>query len=68
MDAVAYVNIQEQTMLPMIQALYPNGHRFVQDNGPKHTSRLAQQFFREKGVNWWHTPPESLDCNPKENL
>ena len=68
MDAVAYVNILEQTLLPMIQALYPNGHRFVQDNDPKHTSRLAQQFFREKGVNWWHTPPESPDCNPIENL
>ena len=51
MDAVAYVNILEQTLLTMIQALYPNGHQFVQDNDPKHTSRLAQQFFHEKGVN-----------------
>lgn len=31
-------------------------------------SRLAQTFFDENGVNWWHTPPESPDCNPIENL
>ena len=48
MDSVAYVNILEQTLLPMIRALYPNGHQFVQANDPKHTSRLAQQFFCEK--------------------
>ena len=63
-----YVNILEQILLPMIQALYQNGHRFVQDNDPKHMLRLAQQFFHEKGVNWWCTPPESPDCKPIENL
>ena len=64
MDAVAYVNILEQTLLPMIQALYPNGQQFVQGNVPKHTSRLAQQFFHEKGGNRSCTPPESPDCSP----
>ena len=31
-------------------------------------SILEQQFFHEKGVNWWLIPPESPDCNPIENL
>ena len=35
---------------------------------PGPMSILAQQFFHEKGVNWWLIPPESPDCNPIENL
>ena len=68
MDAVAYTGILERALLPMIEKLCPNGHRFIQDIDPKHTSALAQQFFIDHGVNWWRTPPESPDCNPIENL
>ena len=28
----------------------------------------AQAFFAEKGISWWHTPPESPDANPIENV
>ena len=42
--------------------------RFIQDNDPKHTSAKARQFFIDREVNWWHTPPESPDCNPIVNL
>ena len=38
------------------------------DNDPKHTPKLAQQFLKEKHVNWWITPAESPDLNPIENL
>ena len=48
--------------------MYPDGHRFMQDNDPKHTSRLVQKVLVEEGVNWWKTPAESPDCNPIENL
>lgn len=37
------------------------------DNDPKHTSKLAQQFLKEKQVNWWRTPAEPPDLNPIEN-
>lgn len=40
----------------------------MQDNDPKHKSRLAQNFFEANQVNWWKTPPESPDLNPIENL
>ena len=68
MDAPLYVNILEKNLLPFLQQVYPGGHRLIQDNDPKHVSRLAQDFFAEKNVNWWKTPPESPDLNPIENL
>ena len=63
-----FVEILRSSLLPTIQALYPNGHRLMQDNDPKHTSRYALQWMADNGVNWWKTPPESSDINPIENL
>ena len=40
----------------------------MQDNDPKHTSKLGHKFLNDNGVNWWYTPPESPDINPIENL
>ena len=40
----------------------------MQDNDPKHCSRLAQGFYDGNGINWWCTPPESPDLNPIESL
>ena len=40
----------------------------MQDNDPKHTLHAAKKFFASNNVNWWHTPPESPDMNPIENL
>ena len=68
MDAELYVEILDQSLIPFVHRAYPNGHRFMQDNDPKHTSQKAKSFFDKKGVNWWKTPPESPDINPIENL
>ena len=40
----------------------------MQDNDPKHTSLMAQSFYRDNNINWWKTPAESPDLNPIENL
>ena len=68
MDASLYIQVLEATLLPFISSVYPDGHRFMADNDPKHTSRDAQEFLRVNNINWWRTPAESPDCNPIENL
>lgn len=51
-----------------IDAVYPDGDKFMQDNDPKHSSRMMKQWLEDKPVNWWKTPAESPDFNPIENL
>lgn len=68
MDTPGYVEILRQGLLPFLQEIYPTGHRLMQDNDPKHTSKCASEFFAAEGVNWWKTPAESPDCNPIENV
>ena len=67
-DAPFYVQILERYLLPFIHSNFSASHRFMQDNDPKHTSRVAKEFFDQNNINWWRTPPESPDCNPIENL
>ena len=68
MAAPLYIHILDQTLLPFIANVMPDGHRFMADNDPKHTSKLAQEYLKEKKVNWWRTPAESPDLNPIENM
>lgn len=68
LTATRYTKILDAALLPFINQTYPDHHRFYQDNDPKHTSRWAQWFFAEKGINWWTSPPESPDLNPVENV
>ena len=68
MDATLYCEILRRTFLPFLQEKFPDSHKFMQDNDPKHCSRMAQNFYSEVGINWWRTPPESPDLNPIENL
>ena len=68
MDAPLFVEILQAGLLPFIHDKFPESHRFMQDNDPKHCSNLVKNFLEENGVNWWKTVPESPDLNPIENL
>ena len=68
MNAPLFVSILRSSLLPFIEDVYPDGHRIVQDNDPKHCSRIAREFYEQEGINWWTTPPESLYLNLIEIL
>ena len=63
-----FVSILEGTLLPFIEEIFLEGHKFMMDNDPKHTSGYAADWMTNNSVNWWKTPPESPDLNPIENL
>ena len=56
MNAEVYVQILKERLVPLLNQTYPDGHCFMQDNDPKHTSRHAQAFFAEENITWWRTP------------
>lgn len=66
LTATRYVDILEAGLLPFLESAYPDGHRYMQDNDPKHTSRYAQWWYEDNAVNWWKTPASSPDLNPIE--
>ena len=67
MNAMGFIEVLKSGLLPYLKNINPNA-RFMQDNDPKHASRAAGEWLEKSGVNWWRTPPESLDLNPIENL
>ena len=59
MDSIAYQDILSRNLLPFVLQKYPIGHRFRQDNDPKHTSQTTLAWLETNEINWWRTPPES---------
>ena len=68
MDSEFYQQEILAKVAPWLQLRYPEGHKFMQDNDPKHTSRSTVQYMTDHEINWWPTPPESPDLNPIEML
>ena len=61
MNAELFISILGKSLIPFVRDIYPDGHRFVQNNDPKHCSRLAREYYKVNGINWWPKPPESPD-------
>ena len=50
-----YTHHLELSLIPFIQESYSDGHKFMQDNDPKHCSWLARQLYENNHINWWLT-------------
>ena len=45
MNATRYTDILSTGLVPFLKEVYPDGHRFQQDNDPKYISCYAQQYY-----------------------
>ena len=68
MDRYLFKEILEETLIPSVEHLFPEGAHACRFNDPKHTSHFATQYLIDSNINWWKTPAESPDLNPIENL
>ena len=66
--------ILDSTLLSFLEEVYPDGHKFMQDNDPKHTSRHTKLFIEEKGgrrlnpiENLWHESKEYVRREVRSN-
>ena len=39
------------SLLPFLEAAYPDGHQHMEDNDPKHTSRYPQWWYENNEIN-----------------
>lgn len=68
-NAVNYVNILENVMLPSVQQIYPqNNFIFQHDYSPVHTANIVNQWFQQNNVEQLQWVPKSPDLNPIENV
>jgi transposase len=68
MNAPQYVCLLANNLLESAADMGLNRFIFQQDNDPKHKSKLATNFFKEKDIDLLPWPSQSPDMNPMENL
>lgn len=68
MTGESYVNILKENLVPSVKKIGLGRYVFQQDNDPKHTSKVAKQYFVKKKMKMLEWPPQSPDLNPIEHL
>ncbi|RNA14162.1 Transposable element Tcb2 transposase [Brachionus plicatilis] len=66
MQSSDFINILNRNLLPFIRRVFPDTHRLVMDNDPKHNSVLTQNWLKTNSIFYWPTPAQSPDLNPIE--
>jgi hypothetical protein len=65
-----YLKILKEEILPSGLSLIGRGITFQEDNDPKHSSKLCQEFLglkeKQKVLKRMRWPPQSPDLNPIE--
>lgn len=65
------VQLYRSTLLPTAKKYYGSDNSkwmLLEDNDPKHKSRLCNAWKEENGIVQMVWPPQSPDCNPIENV
>jgi len=68
MDAVGYCELLSTNLMASVTKMNLNDFIFMQDNDPKHKSKLAMKWFERNNVKLLDWPAQSPDMNPIENL
>lgn len=71
LNAVRMCQLYRTTLLPSAKKYYGNDNSkwlLLEDNDPKHKSRLCNAWKEENGIEQMEWPPQSPDCNPIENV
>lgn len=68
MTGAHYVSILNENLNESARKMNLDRFIFQQDNDPKHTSRVATQYFTENQIEKLEWPAQSPDCNPIEHL
>ncbi|CAF4254431.1 unnamed protein product, partial [Rotaria sordida] len=68
LDGPYYVYILKNYLLPAVRRQFRRHWRLQQDNDPKHTSNICQQFIDKNIPQLLEWPSNSPDVNPVENL
>lgn len=63
-----YVNILRENLNSSAEEMCLGDFIFQQDNDPKHTSKVAKNYFRDNNIEQLDWPPQSPDLNPIEHL